>query len=110
MNSRQACRKPFVLSLLPIAIIAIVLAFIFLSLNARSAFAATATSHVDEMVLNSEINPASWRFLTRSINTSESDGPQPLVLHTLPPPAHSNPIQLLQHLNLNTTQPTSRIP
>ena len=105
MNSRQACRKPFVLSFLPIAIIAIVLAFIFLSLNARSAFAATATSHVDEMVLNSEINPASLRFLTRSINTAETDGAQALVIEIDTPGGDINSMESMKVAELNSTVP-----
>src|SRR5258708_20616976 len=105
MNSRQACRKPFVLYLLPIAIIAIVFAFIFLSLNARSAVAATATSHVDEMVLNSEINPASLRFLTRSINTAETDGAQALVIEIDTPGGDIKSMESMKVAELNSTVP-----
>jgi membrane-bound serine protease (ClpP class) len=105
MYSRQACRKPFVLYLLPIAIIAIVFAFIFLSLNARSAFAATATSHVDEMVLNSGINPASLRFLTRSINTAETDGAQALVIEIDTPGGDIKSMESMKVAELNSTVP-----
>ncbi len=105
MYSRQACRKPFVLSFLPIAIIAIVLAFIFLSLNARTSFAATATSHVDEMVLNSEINPASLRFLTRSINTAETDGAQALVIEIDTPGGDIKSMESMKVAELNSTVP-----
>jgi len=105
MDSRQARRKPFVLYLLPIAIIAIVLAFIFLSLNARTSFAATATSHVDEMVLNSEINPASLRFLTRSINTAETDGAQALVIEIDTPGGDIKSMESMKVAELNSTVP-----
>ncbi len=105
MNSRQAFRKPLVLSFLPVAIIAIVLSFIFLSLNARSAFAATATSHVDVMVLNSEINPASLRFLTRSINTAETDGAQALVIEIDTPGGDIKSMESMKVAELNSTVP-----
>src|SRR5712692_8086827 len=105
MYSRHACRKPFVLSFLPIAIIAIVLAFIFLSLNARTSFAATATSHVDEMVLNSEINPASLRFLTNSINTAESDGAQALVIEIDTPGGDIDSMKAMTQAELSSSVP-----
>ena len=105
MNSRQAFRKLLVPSFLPLAIIAIVLSFIFLSLNARSAFAATATSHVDVMVLNSEINPASLRFLTRSINTAETDGAQALVIEIDTPGGDIKSMESMKVAELNSTVP-----
>src|SRR5258708_39609774 len=42
--------------------------------------ASAATSHVGVMNLNTQINPASLRFLTKSISNAETDCSQHLVL------------------------------
>ncbi len=78
MDSRQPYRKPSWLSLLFPCAIVFVAVLLSLSLSTRSAEA--ASPHVDVMVLNSEISPASLRFLTRAIETAEHDGAQALVI------------------------------
>lgn len=105
MYSRRACRKAYVLSFLPIAIIVIVFVFIGLSLTARSASAATASSHVDVMTLNSEINPASLRFLTRAISTAETDGAQALVIEIDTPGGDIGSMESMKVAELNSTVP-----
>ncbi|HJT56360.1 MAG TPA: hypothetical protein VJ761_07695, partial [Ktedonobacteraceae bacterium] len=74
MFSRRAGRKPYVLSLLPLSVIVIGLIILSLSFTARSAQAASSAPHVDVMQLNTEIDPASLRYLTNSIDTAENDG------------------------------------
>lgn len=77
MCSRQARRpKAFFLLLSCIAISSAIL--LSLSLATRSVEA--AASHVDVMMLNSDIGPASLRFLTEAITTAEHDGAQALVI------------------------------
>src|SRR5438067_6842297 len=78
MNSRQLYRKPPWLSLLFPCAIVFVAVLLSLSLSTRSAEA--ASPHVDVMLLNGDISPASLRFLTRAIDTAEHDGAQALVV------------------------------
>ena len=68
MFSRRAGRKPYVLSLLPLSIIVVGLVILSLSFTVHSAQAASAAPRVDVMQLNTEIDPASLRYLTNSIN------------------------------------------
>src|SRR6266487_835881 len=106
MYSRQACRKPIVRSLLAIPIIVIVLVFLSLSLNVRSASAATvSSSHVDVMTLNSQINPASLRFLTNSITTAETDGAQALAIEVNTPGGDINSMESMKVAELNSSVP-----
>lgn len=105
MNSRRARRKPLVLSSLPIAIIVIALLFISFSLAARSASAAATSPHVDEMTLNSQINPASLRFLTGAISTAETDGAQALVVAIDTPGGDIGSMESMKEAELNSTVP-----
>lgn len=106
MFSRRARRKPYVLSLLPVSIIGIVFVFISLALTSHSAYAATAaSSHVDVMVFNSEINPASLRFLTRAISTAETDGAQALVIEIDTPGGDIASMESMKEAELNSTVP-----
>jgi membrane-bound ClpP family serine protease len=77
MFSRHAHYKSHALSLLPLSII-IVLVLLALTLTAQSA--AAASPHVDRMVLNGEINPASLHFLTKAVSNSSSS----LLARSLP--------------------------
>jgi membrane-bound serine protease (ClpP class) len=105
MYSRQARRKPCVLSFLPMAMIAIVLVLISLLLTAHSASAATASPHVDVMMLNSEINPASLRFLTRAISTAETDGARALVIEIDTPGGDIASMESMKEAELNSAVP-----
>ncbi len=105
MLSRHAQRKPIVLSLLPVSIVAVVLALLSLSLSARPAFAASSSPHVDVMTLKSEINPASLRFLTRSIDTAENDGAQALVIEIDTPGGEISSMESMKEAELNSTVP-----
>lgn len=105
MNSRRACRKPYVLFFLPVPIVVIALIFMSLSLTTRSALAATTSSHVDVMVLNSQISPASLRYLTGAISTAETDGAQALVVEINTPGGDINSMQSMNVAELNSTVP-----
>jgi membrane-bound serine protease (ClpP class) len=105
MYSRHDRRKPYVLSFLPIAIIVMAFVFISLSLTAHPVSAATALSRVDIMTLNSEINPASLRFLTRAITTAETDGAQALVIGIDTPGGDINSMESMKEAELNSTVP-----
>lgn len=106
MYSRRVHRKPYVLCLLPISMVVIVLVMISFSLTSHTAFAATSSSsHVDEMTLNSEINPASLQYLTRAINTAETDGAQALVIEIDTPGGDLNSMESMKVAELNSTVP-----
>ena len=105
MFSRRASRKPYVLSLLPISIMVVGLVIISLSFTARSAQAASSAPHVDVMQLNAEIDPASLRYLTNSINTAESDGAQALVIEIDTPGGDIESMNSMYQAELNSTVP-----
>jgi membrane-bound serine protease (ClpP class) len=69
---------PKVLSLLFPCLILLVASAVYFALTTHTVEA--AAPHVDVMVLNSEINPASLRFLTRAIDSAQRDGAQALVI------------------------------
>jgi membrane-bound serine protease (ClpP class) len=99
MNSRHARRKSYV----PAAIIVIVLVMIFLSLTGGTASA--ASPHVDVMNLNTQINPASLRFLTSAISTAETDGAQALVVEINTPGGDIQSMESMKVAELNSTVP-----
>ncbi len=100
MNSRRSRCRPYVLCIVVIAFI-----FVSLSLATRSALAATTSSHIDVMVLNSQISPASLRYLTRAISTAETDGAQALVIEINTPGGDINSMESMKVAELNSTVP-----
>ena len=112
MFSRHTGRKPASFSLLLPGVIAAIIVLIAFTVTARSATAATtttttpaATSHVDVMVLNTEINPASLRYLTDSIATAESDGSQALVIEIDTPGGDLDSMKAMTQAELSSTVP-----
>lgn len=103
MYSRQAHHKPLVLRLLPATLIAVVFALLSLALASKPAFA--ASSHVDEITLNREINPASLRFLTSAINTAEHDGAQALIVEIDTPGGDIGSMESMVKAELNSKVP-----
>src|SRR5258708_1515162 len=99
MNSRQARRKSYV----PALIIVIVLVMISLSLTGGTASA--ASPHVDVIKLNTQINPASFRFLTSAISTAETDGAQALVVEINTPGGDIQSMESMKVAELNSTVP-----
>lgn len=112
MFSRHTDRKGVNFSLLLPGVIAAILALIVFTVMARPASAAStatasanATSHVDVMVLNTEINPASLRYLTESIATAESDGAQALVIEIDTPGGDLDSLKAMTQAELSSTVP-----
>jgi membrane-bound serine protease (ClpP class) len=102
MYSRHTPCKPYVLSLLPLSII-MVLVLLVLTLTAQSA--AAASPHVDRMVLNGEINPASLRFLTKAVGIAENDGARALVIKIDTPGGDLNSLKAMTQVELSSTVP-----
>ncbi len=73
----------------------------------RPALAASAAagSQVDEVLLNSEIDAASQRFITGAISTAESDGSQALVIEVNTPGGAIDAMQAIMTAELNSTVP-----
>lgn len=106
VSTRDTYRKPLSLSLLLPVVIASLVAIFTFTMTSRSADAASAaTSHVDVMVLNTEINPASLRYLTSSIATAESDGAQALVIEIDTPGGDLNSMKAMVQAELSSTVP-----
>jgi membrane-bound serine protease (ClpP class) len=103
MDSRQLYRKPPWLSLLFPCAIVFVAVLLSLSLSTRSAEA--ASPHVDVMVLNSDISPASLRFLTRAIDTAEHDGAQALVVEIDTPGGDIDSMKAMTQAELASSVP-----
>ena len=102
MFSRRAHYKSHALSFLPLSII-VVLVLLALTLTAQSA--AAASPHVDRMVLNGEINPASLRFLTKAVSTAENDGARALVIEIDTPGGDLDSLKAMTQLELSSTVP-----
>src|SRR5436305_6733462 len=103
MDSRQLYRKPPWLSLLFPCVIVFVAVLLSLSLSTRSAEA--ALPHVDVMVLNTDISPASLRFLTRAIDTAEHDGAQALVVEIDTPGGDIDSMKAMTQAELASSVP-----
>jgi membrane-bound serine protease (ClpP class) len=102
MYSRRAHYKPYALSLLPLGII-MVLVLLAMTLTAQSA--AAASPHVDLMVLNGEINPASSRFLTKAVSIAEHDGARALVIEIDTPGGDLDSLKAMTQVELSSTVP-----
>ena len=66
--------------LLPLSLGCVTLIILLVSLVFSAHSAEAAAPHVDVMVLNSDISPASLRSLTQAITTAQNDGSQALVI------------------------------
>lgn len=83
MYSRHAPFSVSVRSLVLPGIIVGVVILLSLLLNTRSVEA--ASSHVDVLAFDGEVNPASLRLLSRAIDTATQDGAQALVIEVNSP-------------------------
>ena len=101
MYSRQAHRRPYALSLLPMFFVLSIL--LTLLLVPRTALA--AAPRVDVMVLNSDIGPASLRFLQRAISTAEQDRAEALVIEIDTPGGDVNSLKAMTQAELSSTVP-----
>lgn len=107
MFSRHSCRgrmyppaKLFWVSI-PFALGIVVLLSLFLF--ARSVEA--ESTHVDVMLLNSEINPASLNLLNRAINTAQQDGASALVIEINSPGGDIDSMNSMVQKELASTVP-----
>ena len=105
MNSRHTHRMTRGLPLLLAGIILTVVVSLSLTLTARTAAAASPSSHVDVMTLNSDIGPASLHSLTNAITTAESDGAQALVIQVDSPGGDIASMKSMVEAELNSTVP-----
>ncbi len=64
-----------------------------------------ATPHVDVMLLNSDISPASLNYLTNTINTAEHDGSQALVIEIDTPGGDLDSMKAMAIAELASTVP-----
>src|SRR5437867_2117966 len=103
MNSRHTHRKSQALSLFLVGAIILVVVSLSLTLTVHTARAASA--HVDVMVLNTEIGPASLRFLTKAITTAESDNAQALIIEIDTPGGSIDSMKSMVEAELNSTVP-----
>jgi membrane-bound serine protease (ClpP class) len=102
----DARRKPLIFSLLLPVVIAALIAIFTFTMTTRSADAASVvSSHLDVMVLNMEIDPASLRYLTSSIATAESDGAQALVIEIDTPGGDLDSMKAMVQAELSSTVP-----
>src|SRR5947209_19017834 len=103
MYSRHAHRKLRALALFLASTIIVVIVSLFLTMSAQTV--SVASPHVDVMVLNTDISPASLRFLTRTIATAESDGAQALVIEVDTPGGDLGSMKSMTEAELNSTIP-----
>ncbi len=104
MYSRRARRKPVALMLFPALLIAVVLVILSLAFSA-SAHAASGGAHVDLVMLNSDIGPASLHYLTSGITTAESDGAAALVVEINTPGGDLASMESMKVAELNSAVP-----
>src|SRR6266852_4480826 len=103
MDSRHAHHRSYRLSLLPVCIIFVVP--ILLSLIFTSQTALAAAPHVDVMVINSDIGPASLKFLQRAITTAGQDGAQALVIEIDTPGGDLDSMKSMTQAELSSSVP-----
>lgn len=108
MDSRHARRKPHTLSLFPLCSLFIALVLLTLGLTTRSAQAASSAPgsvHVDVTILNAEINPATLRLLTRTIDAARTDGAQALVIEIDTPGGDLESMKAMTQVELSSSVP-----
>src|SRR6266852_5417445 len=103
MDSHHAHHSSYRLSLLPVCIIFVVP--ILLSLIFTSQTALAAAPHVDVMVINSDIGPASLKFLQRAITTAGQDGAQALVIEIDTPGGDLDSMKSMTQAELSSSVP-----
>src|SRR5579859_174448 len=103
MFPHHANLKPEVPTLLfPCFILAIILSVFFVVTGGS---AEAASTHVDVMVFNGDVGPASLRFLTHAIDTAEHDGSQALVIEIDTPGGDIESMKSMTQAELASTVP-----
>ncbi|HLX39696.1 MAG TPA: nodulation protein NfeD [Ktedonobacteraceae bacterium] len=101
MYLRHVHRTTFAFALIFLgALIVALFSFVF---TARPV--AAASQHVDVMVLNTAIGPASLQYLTTSISTAEQDGAQALVMEIDTPGGDIDSMKAMVEAELASTVP-----
>jgi membrane-bound serine protease (ClpP class) len=84
---------------------AALVAFILLSFAFTARSAVAASPHVDVMMLNGDINPASQQFLTNTLHTAENDGARALVIEIDTPGGDIDSMKAMTQAELSSTIP-----
>ena len=103
MHSRHARRTSRMLSHLPMCVALV--AFVVLSFAFTAHSAEAASPHIDVMVLNGDINPASQQFLTNTLHTAENDGARALVIEIDTPGGDIDSMKAMTQAELSSTIP-----
>lgn len=101
MDMRHAHRTSRGFALIFLGAISIALFSIIFSVRP----AAAAAPHIDVMVLNTDIGPASLQYLTSSISTAEQDGAQALVMEIDTPGGDITSMKAMVEAELSSTVP-----
>ena len=102
MFLRQLGRKAQSSALILVGAMLILVVF---SVTLFSHTALATASHVDVMVLNTDIGPSSLHFLTQSITNAEQDGAQALVIEVDTPGGDISAMKSMVEAELNTKVP-----
>ncbi|MFL5625261.1 MAG: NfeD family protein [Ktedonobacteraceae bacterium] len=103
MFSRHTDVPARALSICLVSVIFTVLVSLSFTLTAHTAMA--ASNHVDVTVLNTEINPASLRLLTKAITIAEADGAQALIIEIDTPGGDLSSMKSMTEAELNSSVP-----
>src|SRR6266487_4524680 len=76
-----------------------------ISFTLTSQTVAASSAHVDVVTLNTDIGPASLRFLTNTIATAESDGAQALVIQIDTPGGDLGSMKAMVEAELSSNVP-----
>ncbi|MDQ6659357.1 MAG: nodulation protein NfeD, partial [Chloroflexota bacterium] len=101
MYPRSVPRKLRVLMLLLMSTLFLPMIICFVAPSSALA----ASPHVDVAVLNTDIGPASLRFLTQAIATAKHDGAQALVLEVDTPGGDIGSMKSMTEAELNSSVP-----
>ncbi len=100
-----SCNARHLLHVLLLALSCAIVVTVLLSFVSTAQPAKAASSHVDTIVLNGEIGPASLRLLTRAIDTAEHDGSQALVVQIDTPGGDIESMKTMTQEELASTVP-----
>ncbi|HVB22903.1 MAG TPA: nodulation protein NfeD [Ktedonobacteraceae bacterium] len=101
MDMRHSHRTSRGFALIFLGAISVALFSIIFSVRPATA----AAPHIDVMVLNTDIGPASLQYLTSSISTAEQDGAQALVMEIDTPGGDITSMKAMVEAELSSTVP-----
>ncbi|HEY3993092.1 MAG TPA: nodulation protein NfeD [Ktedonobacteraceae bacterium] len=103
-GANDGARRSQIWRFLPLLLIALVLATLTLMGTGQPA-SAESGSRVDVVLLNSQIDASSQRFITGAIGSAEKDGAQALVIEVNTPGGAIDSMQAIITAELNSTVP-----